>query len=105
MVKCNQYFKNSHNTKITHKNITDAPNRDAKIASDDDYADAPNTADDYSWSTDFKKIPYLLRNCNYDLNADNYDSASPYYAASPDSLIDFKLKRKIDPSSMIKLKK
>ena len=41
-------------TPKTHKNITDAPNGDAKISADDGDADAPNTADDHDVSTDSK---------------------------------------------------
>ena len=38
----------------THKNITDAPNYDAKISADDDATDAPNNADDDAVSTNSK---------------------------------------------------
>ena len=36
------------------KNITDAPDSDAKIAAENDSADAPNTADDDAGSTESK---------------------------------------------------
>ena len=41
-------------TPKTIKNITDAPDGDAKIASDDDAAYAPNTSDDDDGSIDSK---------------------------------------------------
>ena len=55
--KRSQYFKNAHNTK-QHKNITGAPDSDAKIAAGDDAVDAPNTADNDAISTDSKN-PYI----------------------------------------------
>ena len=81
------------------KKITDDPDGDVKIAADDDADEAPNTADNDAVSTDSKKSPYSSRNLNHapDTNADN--------AASPNSLIDSKIKPKIDPRSMTKLKK
>ena len=99
MRKCDKYFKNVHNTKKPIKNITDAPNGDAKIVADDDVADAPNTADDDSGSTNSKTSQYSLRNQN------NAPDSADDDVASLDSLIDSKLKHKIDPSSTIKLKK
>ena len=64
------------------------------IDADDDATDALNNADDDAGSTDSQKSPHSLRNHNY----------APNDATSPDSLIDPKLKRKIDPRSIIKLK-
>ena len=44
-------------------------------------------------------------NLNNSPDADDYDASSPDDSVSPDSLIDSKLKRKIDPRSIIKLLK
>ena len=92
-----KYFKNAHNIKNI-KNITDAPDGDAKIVAD--YDDA---ADNDSGPTDSKKSPYSLRKRDHAPNISDNDDASPNDSASPDSLIVSK--RKIDPRSIIKLKK
>ena len=107
MRKRNKYFKNVHNTKRTHlKNITDASDGDGRTDAEDDAADAPNTADYDSVSTDSKTSPYALIKHNHVRNADGDDADSPDAdPPPPDSLIDFKLKRNIDPRSIIKLKK
>ena len=81
------------------KNITDAPDVDAKTVAGNDATDDPNTDDNDSGSTDSKTSPYSLINRNRAPNAYDDDSASP------DSLIDSKLKPKIDPRSIIKIKK
>ena len=85
--------------------FTDALNGNAKIISDNDAGDAPNTADNDDGSTDSKTSLYVLRNCNHDPNASDYDAAYTNDAAPPDSLIDSKHNRNIFPRSMIKLKK
>ena len=51
------------------------------------------------------KSPYSLRNHNHFPNAADDYFVSLGDTASPDSLIDSKLKRKMDPRSMIKQKK
>ena len=86
------------------KNITDAPGGDVKIATDDHAADAPSNDDDDAGSTDSKIFPYWLRNHNHALNADDDYSDSLDDYAFPKYLINSKLRPKIDPSSMIKLK-
>ena len=103
MIKRNQYFKNAHHTKKTDKNITDAPDSDAKIDADDDAADSPNTADNDAGSTDSKESTYSPRNHNHAPNSSDDDATYPDDPASPNSLIDSKLKCKIDPMSMIKI--
>ena len=103
--KHNKYFKNAHYTqKNPQKKITDAPNGDEKIVADDDAADAPNTDDDDTGSTDSKTPSYSLRNCNHAPDASDYDDSSPPDDLPPHSLIYSKLKRKIDPRSTIKWK-
>ena len=90
--------------KKSFKNITDAPDGDAEIAADNDVSDARNTADCGTGSTYSKLSPYSLRNLNHYPDADDYNAASPNDAASPNSLIDSKIKYKIDPRSIIKQK-
>ena len=85
--------------------ITDAPGGDSKIIADNYAADATNAVYDDAGSTDSKTSPYSLINLKHAPNSAYYDAASPNDAASPDSLIDSILKRKIDPRSMINLKK
>ena len=97
MRKIHQYFKNDHSTKNLFKYITDEPNGDAKIITDDDASDDPNTDDDDAGFTDSKTPPYSLRNRNDAPDAADDDSASPYDDAYPDSVIYYKLKRKSDP--------
>ena len=71
---------------------------------DPDASDAPNdTLNDYG-STDSKKSPYSLRNHNHSLGSSDDAAAFPNNASPPNSLIYSKLKRKIDPRLMIKLK-
>ena len=84
--------------------ITDAPGGDSKIIADNYAADATNAVYDDAGSTDSKTSPYSLINRNRAPNSADYNAASPNYAASSNSLIESKLKRKIDPRSMIKLK-
>ena len=82
------------------KNFTDTPDGDLFFA-DDDASDAPNTSDDDAVSKYSKTYPYSTRNHNYSPNATDVDAAPPDDAASPEFLIDSKLKHKIDPRSMI----
>ena len=56
--KCSQ-----HQNKF--KNITDAPDGDAKVAADGDADHAPNNDDYDAGSTDSKESPYSFRNYNH----------------------------------------
>ena len=85
------------------KNITDAANGDVKIATEYDAADSTNIAGNQECTTDSKITPYSLINRNCAPSAADGNSYSPNYSASADFLKDSKLKRKIDPSSIIKL--
>ena len=88
--------------KKSFKNITDAPNGDAKIAADDDASDSPNTADNDYDLLEYKIYLCSLVNFNHSIDAVYGDSASPDDAVSSESLIYYKRKHKIDSRSMIK---
>ena len=100
--KRNQYFKTPPTPKQFKTSLM--PLMVMLKAADGDTDDSPNISDGDDGSTDSKISPYSLRNRNHDPDDADDDAAYPDDAVSLESLIDSKLKHKVDPKSIIKLK-